>query len=565
MSQPKQTASLLLSFHQDMEALLQVTPSLVVVFETDGAILLANQQAARIMDIAGDQLVGKNIFRIFQFSDGLFDAQVLQVTRSRDIASFDGIYRGRVLSCILYPILDARQKVMRVALLAQDNTDRRRAEDQVRMLTQELERKVLQRTGELQRANQELWQEKRRAELLADFSKVLVEHAYEYTELIQHISDEISRQIGDACLIVFFSDDGTQLQVASLSHRFPVVLEELRTAFSQKKYPIQQVGLAGFILQREKYIGEHLTYAQVCELIPPDLWPIVDKNGFKGLMGIPLLVRDRVFGAIFIARHRRDSQPYSSADLAFIQSIAGPLALTIENARLFDETEKNRQKLSGLSQRLVKMQEDQFQRLGQELHDHIGQDLTAIHINLSQIENMLPDDLPEAIRPHLVDANRLVAESVTHMRNIMSDFLPPMLERYGLTAALLWYTDKFTTQNHIPVTVNDASLKDVRLPHPVELGLFRIAQEALNNVAKHAQASKVEIMLKDEGNDILMTVSDDGVGFDPRTVPTEQDQHWGLSIMRERASVIGASFTIKSLPGQGTKVILRVSKDHIPA
>ncbi len=374
MSQPKQTASLLLSFHQDMEALLQVTPSLVVVFESDGAILLANQQAARIMDSSGDQLVGKNIFRIFQFSDGLFDAQVLQVTRSRDIASFDGIYRGRVLSCILYPILDVRQKVIRVALLAQDNTDRRRAEDQVRILTQELERKVLQRTGELRRANQELWQEKRRAELLADFSNVLVEHAYEYTELIQHISDEISRQIGDACLIVFFSDDGTQLQVASLSHRSQVALVELRTALTQKQYPIQQVGLAGFMLQREKYIGEHLTYAQVCDLISPDMWPIVDKNGFKGLIGIPLLVRDHVFGAIFIARHRRNSLPYSSADLAFIQSIAGPLALTIENARLFDETEKNRQKLRGLSQRLVKMQEDQFQRLGQELHDHIGQD-----------------------------------------------------------------------------------------------------------------------------------------------------------------------------------------------
>ncbi len=147
----------------------------------------------------------------------------------------------------------------------------------------------------------------------------------------------------------------------------------------------------------------------------------------------------------------------------------------------------------------------------------------------------------------------------------MSDILPPMLERYGLTAALLWYTDKFTTQMHIPVTVNDSSLKDVRLPHPVELGLFRVTQEALTNVAKHAQATRVEIALKAQGNDILMTITDDGVGFDPQVAPTEQDERWGLSIMRERASVIGALFTIKSLPGEGTKVILRVSRDHIPA
>lgn len=562
MSSTKQTANLLLLFQHDLEALLQVTPSLIVVFETDGVILAANDEAARIIRVADEKLLGKNIFTIFQFSDGSFDAQVLQVTRSQNIAAFEGIYRGRMLSCTIYPILDARQKVSRVALLAQDNTERRRAEDQVRVLTQELERKVFQRTAELQRANQELRQEKRRAELLTDFSKVLFEYASDYAELIQHISDEVTHQLGDVCLIVVFSDDCTEFQLISLSHRSQVALDEMRLALDKKSYPVKDVGLAALMLQRDVYVGENLDYDQVCQLIPPDLWPVVSKRGFNGFVGIPLLAHDRVLGALFTARHRRESRPYTADEITFLQSIAGPLTLTIENAKLFDETEQSRQKLRGLSQRLVRMQEDQYHRLGQELHDHIGQDLTAIHINLSLIENMLPADIPEAIHTRLADSNRLVSESVAHMRNIMSDFLPPMLERYGLTAALLWYTQKFSTRTSIPVTVNDYNLKDLRLPPSAELGLFRIAQEALNNIAKHAQATLVEIELKDEGGYILVTVTDNGVGFDAHELLNRQEEHWGLFIMRERARAIGASFNIKSLPGTGTKVVLRTPRSE---
>jgi two-component system sensor histidine kinase UhpB len=148
------------------------------------------------------------------------------------------------------------------------------------------------------------------------------------------------------------------------------------------------------------------------------------------------------------------------------------------------------------------------------------------------------------------------------MRNIMSDFLPPMLDRYGLTAELLWYTQKLTKRTAIPITVNDYNLHDIRLPRDVELGLFRIAQEALNNVAKHAQATQVEIELKDEGGHILMAVTDNGVGFEPRSAPAGQDEHWGLAIMRERARAIDAAFSIKSAPGKGAKILLRVPRSQ---
>lgn len=561
MTQIKQTVSLSPAFQQDAEALLQVSPSLMLVFTMDGTILAANHAAAHMLEVSIDLLVGGNIFAVFQFAKGVLEAQVSRAVGSHGSVSFDGTHRGSSLFCSLYPMLDEHNSIVRLGLIAQDHTDQWRSEELVRALTQELERKVLQRTTEIQRANQNLRQEKRRAELLVNFSRVLVEYAYDYTALLQHISDEIAQQIGDACIIAIFSEEGSELQIVSVSHHSQTALEKMRAAL-KKTYPIEHVLLGSLILQREKYVGEQLTYDQVCDLMPTDVWPIVDKDGFKGLAAIPLLVGERALGAIFVARHSPQSQAYSPEDITFLESIAGPLALSIENVRLFDEAKQSRQELRGLSQRLVKMQEEQFQRLGRELHDHIGQDLTAIHINLSIMENTLPESLPEGFRPRLTDANRLVEESVAHMRNIMSDFLPPMLDRYGLTAALLWYTQKLTKRTGIPILVNDYNLRDLRLPRQVELGLFRIAQEALNNVVKHTQAAQTEIELKDEAGYILMTVKDNGDGFDPRGIPVGQDEHWGLAIMRERARAIDASFNIKSAPGKGTKVILKVPRNQ---
>ena len=555
-----QTASLLVTFQQDLGVLLEATPSSIVVFDLEGKILAANDSAARMFGRADSTPMGRNIYATFVLDGEMFETHVLKVAETHDIYAFEGVFKGRAISCILYPILNARGGVIRIALMAQDNTDRRRAEEQVRVLTQELERKVVERTAELQKTNQQLLREKKRAELLAEFSRVLVEYAYDYGGLLQHISDEIAQQIGDTCIIGIFSAGGSQLQTAAVSHRTPEIVRQMRAVLEKKSFPIEHVGLGSLMLQKEVYVGEQLSHDQTCALIPPDLWPIIDKAGLRGLAGIPLLVSENVLGGIFVARDDPQSLPYDTEEIAFLQGIAGPLALTIENARLFDEIKQNRQELRGLSQKLVSSQEDQFQRLGKELHDHIGQDLTAININLSLIENMLPADVPEGLRPRLADANRLVEESVAHMRNIMSDFLPPMLDRYGLTAALLWYTQKLTARTNLPITVNDTCLRALRLPREVETGLFRITQEALNNVIKYAQAGLVEIELRDEDGFILMTLKDNGRGFDPQAIAAGREEHWGLAIMRERARAIDATFNIQSAPGLGTQIILRIPR-----
>ena len=215
--------------------------------------------------------------------------------------------------------------------------------------------------------------------------------------------------------------------------------------------------------------------------------------------------------------------------------------------------------LSALARQMADMHEMQIRNLARELHDGVGQNLTAINLNLTLVRETLPADYPAAIKSRLADTGQLVEETVARMRNVMADFLPPMLEHYGLTPALTWYGEQFAQRTGMQINVRDLRADAARLPPQVEVGLFRIAQEALNNVAKYARASQAEIELSDDDEFMRMTLTDDGVGFDPQTVFADTT-HWGLAIMRERARALDATLEIQSAPDAGTKIILRMAR-----
>ncbi|OGO75644.1 MAG: hypothetical protein A3K45_00215 [Chloroflexi bacterium RIFOXYC12_FULL_59_14] len=215
--------------------------------------------------------------------------------------------------------------------------------------------------------------------------------------------------------------------------------------------------------------------------------------------------------------------------------------------------------LSALARQMADMHEMQIRNLARELHDGVGQNLTAINLNLTLVRETLPADYPAAIKSRLADTGQLVEETVARMRNVMADFLPPMLEHYGLTPALTWYGEQFAQRTGMQINVRDLRADAARLPPQVEVGLFRIAQEALNNVAKYARASQAEIELSDDDEFMRMTLTDDGVGFDPQTVFADTT-HWGFAIMRERARALDATLEIQSAPDAGTKIILRMAR-----
>jgi signal transduction histidine kinase len=220
------------------------------------------------------------------------------------------------------------------------------------------------------------------------------------------------------------------------------------------------------------------------------------------------------------------------------------------------------QRLHALTNRLVDAQEAERKALATELHDRIGQNLSALNIslnlNLALFSAQLP---PEAVAPaqaRIKDALALVEQTTEIVRGVMEELHPALLEQYGLDTALRWYGEEFAGRTGIEVR-SEASEAFPRLRGKVEMTLFRIAQEALINVAKHAGATAVLVSLKRTADSIELRIGDDGAGIAPEKLsPSAPGSSWGLAIMTERAHAIGAGMHIGSAGDKGTKVVVTV-------
>lgn len=214
--------------------------------------------------------------------------------------------------------------------------------------------------------------------------------------------------------------------------------------------------------------------------------------------------------------------------------------------------------LQALSRRLVEVQESERRQFSRELHDRVGQNLTALSISVDILKTQVAGNGDAAVRSRLDDAAKLLESTTGVIENVMSELRPPMLDDYGLLPALQWYANEFSGRTGIGVTVHgDEGME--RLPQASEIALFRIVQEALTNVAKHAQARQVDINVEHTGARFVMSVSDDGVGLDPAAASSAgRRQGLGMVTMRERTQAVGGQFEIGSAPGRGTRLVVRV-------
>lgn len=237
-------------------------------------------------------------------------------------------------------------------------------------------------------------------------------------------------------------------------------------------------------------------------------------------------------------------------------------------SRLIKEQEEKLEAAKA-SRRLVEVQETERRNLANELHDLVGQNMTALNINLNIVKMGSAASTSAQVGARLDDSLKLVEETIENIRNVMMALRPPVLDDYGLPGVLRWYVEQFIRRTGIPTSVVEQG-SPRRLPLASEETLFRIAQEALGNVAKYARAAKVTVMLDTQPEVTRLTIADDGCGFDPLArEPPEKRHGWGLMIMRERAATIGARLTVESVPGHGTRVIVTVrehaSSTSIPA
>lgn len=236
-------------------------------------------------------------------------------------------------------------------------------------------------------------------------------------------------------------------------------------------------------------------------------------------------------------------------ELDMLAAVGHQIALAVERNRLFEEVRAKEAARGELIEKLLTAQEDERRRIARELHDEAGQALTALILNLEMTERAAP--LEEAAR---LERLRAIAEhTLSELRTLIYELRPTILDDLGLGAAIRWLVKEVVEPAGITVELQLRGLEG-RLPHAVETAVFRITQEAFNNMLKHAQASRARVAVEVD-QEVSITVEDNGRGFNPATVPPSRTgRGLGLLGMRERAELLGGRLVVESTLGRGTRV-----------
>ncbi|MFQ5576541.1 MAG: histidine kinase [Anaerolineae bacterium] len=277
------------------------------------------------------------------------------------------------------------------------------------------------------------------------------------------------------------------------------------------------------------------------------------------MIALPLTARQNIVGSIVLVRRKvgRDNVPLFN-EFKLMVGLGQQLGLSIENARLQQEAHHREEMLAELLHQVVGAQEAERQRIARELHDATGQSLSAIGLGLRGVETILAGE-PDVAARQIKALKSFSATALGELRHIIADLRPSQLDDLGLVAALQWYVQTF--QKRYPVAADlVVTGSPVRLPAEYETVVFRIAQEMLTNVAKHARASQARVQLQFEPAQLRLTVTDDGCGFEPESAHWKRGERsgWGLLGIQERAALIGGAYNIDSAPGRGTKISVKV-------
>jgi two-component system NarL family sensor kinase len=276
-----------------------------------------------------------------------------------------------------------------------------------------------------------------------------------------------------------------------------------------------------------------------------------NRKDVRDALCAPLKVDGEVLGVISL-NNRRCEDPFSNDDLDLLMALAHQAALAIRNARSFQELRHQRRTVERLLDEVTRAHEEERLRVSLLLHDGAAQTLFASLKMAAAIRAQLPPS-SSAIIGVVDELEASIRSSIAEIRALMVDLRPPCLDELGLAAALRQHARVFEQRTGIPTEVSHLG-SERRMPWAVEVSFYRIAQEALTNVWKHAAARKARVVLEIGEKRCSLEVSDDGRGFDPQTPPAQPGQHLGMVSLRERADLAGGRLKVVSSPGKGTRI-----------
>ena len=384
-------------------------------------------------------------------------------------------------------------------------------------------------------------------------------------EILNQALDEVCQLTGIDVVVIYLQDTSTGL----------LTLMTYRGLSEKAAILARQVGLldgsCGGVMEIEEAV------------IVPDITQFrgrgaesLQKEHIIALMHVPLMAKGRSLGSMCVAT--RSTNPFEEEEKNLLTAIGNQIAIAIENARLYAEVKRKERVHGRLFKKALAAQEDERKRIARELHDEISQSLTAL---LYQAEDGLEIDNRPASRQRLQSICNLTQNILDDIHKLIVDLRPSMLDQLGLISAVRWLAKTHLKSKGIHVTIEAGSSHhpldgegDFKcLPPEIETALYRVIQEAISNVARHAAAHNVDIRLALEDSTIAVDIVDNGIGFDLTEISLAatreleeddsplQDNMRGLGIigMQERIEFLGGNMDINTAPGSGTQIHI-----HIP-
>ena len=361
-------------------------------------------------------------------------------------------------------------------------------------------------------------------------------------ELLRELLARLQRALAtDSATVLLVSEDGETL--------YP------RTAAGYELNPAVRVRIGSGVSGLVAATGNALIVDDYSRIDVSGIEGVPESNlrtEVSSVMGVPLRILDEVVGVVLVSSQR--ARRFTAEELVLMGLVADRAAPAVERARLLEKLRAAGELQKSLSRRLLTAQEEERRSLAVELHDELGQVLGAVKINLESLERMSRD----APAPtHLQDAIASVEQAMVQVRDLALDLRPSVLDDLGLAAALRWYVSRFArgVDAEVQVSVDPVPTMEPEL----ETACFRVAQEALTNVSRHARARHVWLILRVLPDGVELVVRDDGVGFDVGAARERAigGTSIGLLGMQERVSLVSGEFAIRSVAGGGTEVRAR--------
>jgi two-component system, NarL family, sensor histidine kinase DegS len=365
--------------------------------------------------------------------------------------------------------------------------------------------------------------------------------------------DALQQGIIELCVRVIDGNAGAIIMYDDSIKKFTVShAVNLSERFTQKV----KLSLSDPLIEDFITIRKEVAIAELQNVYSSTLLEAAVKEGVKSLLALPLLVKEKLIGILCVFLHKKRQFP--EKERALLSSIAGQVAISIENARLYNSSRQKQMQVEKLLSKVIVAQEEERKRIAGEIHDSIAQSMVGILTKVQTSQSLLTVS-PEKVAEELEELRKIVADSVKEVREIIFNLRPSSLDDLGLVPSLENVIKRIERDTGIGIDliVNE---RDLRLPSILETVAFRIIQEALNNVKKHSEARKAWIELYFEPTRLSIKIVDNGKGFNWESLSQKflEGSSFGFLSMKERASLVGGLVDITSEENKGTTVSVEI-------